>query len=250
MGRELPIALQLYSVHKEMAADYRAVLERTARIGFEGVEFAGFFGVPAEEMKRELDARGLKAVGSHTGYEELKNRLPEVMRYNRILGNYNIVCPFCGLGSKEEIDAAVEELHGIERKLIAEGFVFHYHNHAHESRRFEGVNALERIFGETGIHPQPDIYWVYRGGEDPAGFIRRYSGRCILIHMKDGAGEREVTAGEGVLDFPEIIRAAQENGAEWLILEDEVSIPTAWDSVEKGYRYLKQCARKAAREVL
>lgn len=241
---QVSLGLQLYSVHGDMEADYKRTLERAAELGFEGVEFAGFFGVPAEVMKAELDRLGLKAAGSHTGLDLLRDDLDGVIRYNRILGNKNIVCPYADFKTEEETEKLIREFGEIEKKLSEEGFVFHYHNHAHEFRKFGGKTALDRLFEETAVHPQPDIYWVYRGGEDPAAFLTRYSGRCTMVHMKDGTKEKETVAGEGEIDFEEVIRAAADGGVEWLILEDEVSVPTAFDSVEKGFRYLKQCAAK------
>lgn len=241
---KMSLGLQLYSVHKDMEADYRKTLKQAAALGFEGVEFAGFFGVSAEEMKAELDRLNLKAAGSHTGIDLLRTDLEGVIRYNRILGNKNIVCPYADFKSKEDVDAAVKEFGEIERRLAAEGFVFHYHNHAHEFQKFDGKTVLERIFAETKVHPQPDIYWVYRGGDDPAEFINRYEGRCTMVHMKDGRGEQETVAGRGEIDFGKVIAAAERTGVEWLILEDEVSVPTAFESVAQGFEYLKQCAAK------
>ena len=30
-----------------------------------------------------------------------------------------------------------------------------------------------------------DTYWIRKGGADPAAYIRQYSGRCPLIHLKE-----------------------------------------------------------------
>ncbi len=68
---KLPIALQLWSVREDMAKDYKATLRRVKELGFDGVEFAGFFGVDAHEMKKTLDELGLKVAGSHTQPTEL-----------------------------------------------------------------------------------------------------------------------------------------------------------------------------------
>ena len=60
------IGLQLYSVGADMGKDVYATLKRTAELGYTGVEFAGYFGIPAEQMKAWLDELGLKAYSSHT----------------------------------------------------------------------------------------------------------------------------------------------------------------------------------------
>jgi sugar phosphate isomerase/epimerase len=59
-------AIQLYSVrdHIKTGEDMLNVLGRVKEIGYEGVEFAGYFGLSAEVLKKRLDELGLKAVGA------------------------------------------------------------------------------------------------------------------------------------------------------------------------------------------
>ena len=44
-----------------------AVLRAVARMGYEGVEFAGYYGRSAAELRKLLDDNGLKCCGTHTG---------------------------------------------------------------------------------------------------------------------------------------------------------------------------------------
>lgn len=61
---KLPVALQLWSVKEEMSRSVEETLQKVSALGFDGVEFAGFFDVPAEEMKAMLDRCHLKVAGS------------------------------------------------------------------------------------------------------------------------------------------------------------------------------------------
>ena len=45
-----PIALQLYSVRFDMAEDFYGTLKKVADMGYDGVEFAGFYGDKAEDV--------------------------------------------------------------------------------------------------------------------------------------------------------------------------------------------------------
>ncbi len=59
-----PVAIQVYSVRDDAAADMMGTLKKIADMGYDGVEFAGFYGYGAEEIRAELDKLGLKAVSS------------------------------------------------------------------------------------------------------------------------------------------------------------------------------------------
>ena len=61
----IPIALQLYSVREDAARDLQAVLAAVADMGYEGVEFAGYYGHDARTIRSWLDAYGLKVAGAH-----------------------------------------------------------------------------------------------------------------------------------------------------------------------------------------
>jgi len=61
--RRIPVALQLYSVRGDCTKDFDAALEQVAAMGFEGVEFAGYYGYAgkAADLKKRLDALTLQA---------------------------------------------------------------------------------------------------------------------------------------------------------------------------------------------
>ena len=60
----IPIALQLYSVRHDCEKDFPGVIKAVAEMGYEGVEFAGYYGYSAQELRKLLDDHGLK-VGRH-----------------------------------------------------------------------------------------------------------------------------------------------------------------------------------------
>ena len=60
-------ALQLYSVVEAMEKDFRETVRHTARIGYDGVEFAGFYGLPPEEVKALLTESALTAARTSLG---------------------------------------------------------------------------------------------------------------------------------------------------------------------------------------
>ena len=67
------IGLQLYTLREELPKNVKAVLEKVAASGYTNVETYGFsikdqfWGLSAQELKKLLDANGLRAVSGHYG---------------------------------------------------------------------------------------------------------------------------------------------------------------------------------------
>ena len=55
-----PIAYQVYSARDEAQQDLAAVLRQLADMGYDGVEFAGFYGHSADVYKRQSTNRPQK----------------------------------------------------------------------------------------------------------------------------------------------------------------------------------------------
>ena len=66
--------IQMYSVRDLTKDDLAGALRAVAEIGYKFVEFAGFFGHSAEEVRAMLDENGLEVSGTHTGVGELPLR--------------------------------------------------------------------------------------------------------------------------------------------------------------------------------
>ena len=118
---------------------------------------------------------------------------------------------------------------------------------------------VEQIF--TALQTELDCCWVNVGGEDPAAYIRKYAGRCPVVHLKDFTGTKsknmynligmkevaETTntfafrpVGYGKQDIPTIITAAIESGAKYLVVEqDNPGEQTSLEAVAMSRNYLK-----------
>jgi len=67
----IPMGLQLYSVRSECARDLPGTLKAVAKMGYDGVEFAGYYGYSAQDIRKLLDDFGLKCCGTHTSLASL-----------------------------------------------------------------------------------------------------------------------------------------------------------------------------------
>ena len=75
-----PVGLQLYSLRNQFAKDVPGTLDKVRDFGIQYVELAGTYGLTPAEFKKQLDARGLKAISAHFPYEQLRDHVEDVAR--------------------------------------------------------------------------------------------------------------------------------------------------------------------------
>ncbi len=223
------VALQTYTVREELKQDFAGTLKAVARMGYPAIQPAGLGDRPAGEVRRLLDDLGLAVAGTHLDLATLENNLEEAVDYNLELGSPDLVLsalPNDRRGSGEQYRQVAAVLDRVGARCRQRGARLSYHNHAFEFERFDGQYGLDILLGSTdpaNLQWEPDVYWIKYGGEDPAGMIRKYAGRCPLVHLKDMTADASRTfaeVGEGILDWPAIFAAA-EAGAEWYIVEQD-----------------------------
>src|ERR1044072_2990394 len=64
--KQIPVGLQLYSLRDQCKTDLPGMLSAVSKIGYKGVEFAGYHGRTAKELRQLLDDNGLGACGPPT----------------------------------------------------------------------------------------------------------------------------------------------------------------------------------------
>ncbi|MBI4556643.1 MAG: sugar phosphate isomerase/epimerase [Candidatus Hydrogenedentes bacterium] len=227
---KIPYALQLYTVRDHIAKDFAGTLKKVKEVGYDYIELAGLGGVSAAECKKILDQVKLTAISNHVGYEEMIQKTDEVIAMCRTLNIRFIVVPWLGkpfATDKASWIKCAQALDAAGTKLKAAGIRLCYHNHAHEFEKFDGEYALDILYANSSpdhVAGQLDTYWLKHGGVDPVAYIRKYSGRCPLIHVKDmSAGEPHTFAevGRGILDWKAIFGAGNAAGAQWYIVEQD-----------------------------
>jgi sugar phosphate isomerase/epimerase len=146
------------------------------------------------------------------------------------------------------------------------GMTLLYHNHDFEFDKIDGKYALEVLYDSVSadlLQTELDTCWVNVGGEEPAAYVRKYTGRAPVVHLKDFVGQKnenmyeligiesekkEVTVpfdfrpvGFGKQDMPAIVKAAEDAGASWVVVEqDKPSMElTPLECAQKSREYLK-----------
>ena len=244
----MKFAVQLYSLrhHIENGEDLLNILEKVKALGFEGVEFAGFQGLPAETLKAKLDACGLKCVGAHMGLNDLRpENIEATLDFMQTLGS-DIV----GIGGAdtrtETTLTEVTDVMGKADEIAAKrGMKVYFHNHTEEFQpplfAEKPGTIFERI--KAACHVQIDTYWSFVAGQDNYTLITENKDRIVTLHIKDGVGHTPMALGEGENDLAAVVRAAKDAGIEWLVLENDDPVPDGLSDVARSMKWLQANAK-------
>lgn len=241
-GQKINVGLQLYSFRNQMAKNVPGSLDLAQKMGITDVEIAGLYNLSAEQFKRELDQRGLKASGIHCQWDQLSDHLDQVIADAKTLGVEYVTLPWIPHGGEFTIQNAHDAAAKLKewgRKLSEAGLKFTYHPHGYEFRPYEGGTLFDVMAKDTDpkfINFELDIFWAYDGGADPAKLMAKYPDRFPQMHLKDMrkdvktpkyAGHEDVEAdmalGKGQLNLPAILAEAQKIGVKHYYIEDESS---------------------------
>lgn len=267
---KLPVGLQLYSVREDAERDLAATLKRVKEIGYDFVELAGLYGRSFTEMKNVLEEAGIGAVSAHVPIMELEADPENVVAGYAALGCRYIAVPYLPEDVRPNTSGFEKVMQLIPRvgKICREhGMTLLYHNHDFEFVNINGQYALDYIYQTVPsqlLQTELDCCWVKAAGEDPADYIRKYANRCPIVHLKDfymegrtknmyqliGIDMAEEEEEDGRFEFrpvgfgmqlmPEILQAAVESGAQYLVVEQDESVGrTPMEAVTMSRRYLE-----------
>ncbi len=233
--------LQLYSVRDVTEKDLDGALRAVAELGYKFVEFAGFFGHSAEEVRAMLEKYGLSVSGTHTGCGELTaDKIDETIAYHKAIGNENIIIPGADFSTPEKLDEVVAIINAARPRLAAAGIRLGYHNHSHEFLPTAyGAYIHKELEERTDVEFEIDTYWAYAAGLDPIALLERLKDRVRVIHLKDGFSDGNGRAlGEGTAPVAAVREYAIAHGLA-MVVESETCDPTGIEEVGRCIRYLR-----------
>ena len=233
--------LQLYSVRDMTGKDLDGALAQVAVLGYKYVEFAGFFGHPAEEVKAMLEKHGLKISGTHSSWTDLKpTKIWETVAYHKAIGNPYYIVPGADLSTLEKIEEFAAVMNFAKPILAAEGIKLAYHNHSGEFKVMPwGSTIHAELERRTDIDFELDTYWLFNAEVDPIATMERLRSRLHVIHLKDGfLGGKGMALGEGAAPVVAVREKALEMGLT-MVVESETLSPTGIEEVGRCISYLK-----------
>ena len=264
--KKWPIALQVYSVRDAASEDFAATMRALKEMGYDGVELAGLYGLEsAVACKKILDEVGLELVSAHIGFDVLEDDA-QLDDYAATGLKFAAIPWMVAPKDEEELVAAIARIRNCGERCKARGIQMLYHNHDFEFEKINGKYILDTFYDEIPadlLQTELDTCWVNVGGEVPAEYVRKYTGRAPIVHLKDFTGSKSENmyeligidkkaepdaqafefrpVGSGKQDFPSILIAAEKAGATWVAVEqDKPSMGlTPMECAKKSIEYVK-----------
>ena len=232
--------LQMYSLRDITGEDLKGALKKVSEIGYKGVEFAGFFGHPAEEAKGWLQEFRLRVTGTHTSYDLLVNDFDATVAYHKAIGCDTLIVPGADISNAKALEELVNNMNKWQPLLEKEGISLQYHNHHREFLpNDDGQIPIEELYKRTNIKFEIDTYWAFVAKRDPVEIITRMKDRMTHIHLKDGnGGYTGYSLGMGTAPVKAVWERAKELGL-YMVVESEGCDPDGVSEVTRCFRYLE-----------
>lgn len=280
VSKEIPIAVQLYSVRGDLEQDFYGTLKAVKEMGYDGVEFAGLYGNSPEQISKWCKELGLTPVSAHVPLNEMLADMDKVLADYKTIGCEYIAIPWVDVNRHPDgpdFGSTLYEIKDLGKKATAAGITLLYHNHDFEFKLFHnngrkhpepGLDFMYSFIPAEELQTELDLCWVKYAGYDPAEYLLKYSGRSPVVHFKDyfAEGEQEGNPyeligdestkvddkaerkfefrplGHGLQDVAALLKAAEQAGSKWIVIEqDQPSMDkTPMESIKISIDYLKK----------
>lgn len=248
----LPVGVQLYSIRDSVEADMHAALAQVKELGYDGVEFAGLYGNKPADIRAWCAELGLNPISSHVPLDDMLADTEGTLAAYKEIGVRFVVVPYVTEERRPgaaKFDETIVEIARIGKIAADMGLTLLYHNHDFEFKKVDGEYGLDILYKKVPaayLQTELDTCWVNVGGENPADFVRKYTGRAPVVHLKDfhmsGKLPQHLYAligldddkqdnepstfefrpcGCGMQDMPAILAASVDAGAKWVIVEQD-----------------------------
>lgn len=234
------LALQLYTLREDTKQGFDAMLEQVAKLGYSGVEFAGFGDQSADEILVLLSKYNLFACSAHIGIDELETQTEQVLKYLKQIGCRNAVIPYATFQSQSDMDTLASRINALLPKVKAAGLNLVYHNHTAEFETLDGVRPIDILLRDTQVMLELDTFWALTAGEDVPAFMRTNRARISIIHLKDGTDGKPCAIGEGTAPCKRIYDLARELNISHIIVENDFPTPSGLEDIERSMRYISK----------
>lgn len=229
-----------------MAKSVPDTLAALGKMGYQEVEFAGYFDHSPGTIKSMVADAGLTTPSTHIQLTEIRDTLEQTMDMAAEIGHEYVVLAYLAPDARISLDqykSYIDVFSKAGEAANKRGMRFGYHNHDFEFAPLDGVLPydlmLEQIDSEL-MTMTMDLFWIHRAGHDPLHYFDKYPGRFAQCHVKDASSSGAmVDVGAGTIDFASIFARGEKAGFQHYYVEHDMpenSLQTAKNSIE----YLQQ----------
>jgi sugar phosphate isomerase/epimerase len=243
------IGLQLYTVRRELEKDFEGTLAKVAALGFNEVEFAGYFNRTPQQVKDALAKNNLAAPSVHVLPAVLRSSLQQTIDAAKAIGHQYVVCAYLLPEERKSLDdykRLVDLFNDAGGRLKKAGLQFCYHNHDFEFTPIDDKIPYDLILAGTDskmVKMELDLYWITKAGQSPLKYFSAHPGRFPLVHVKDMDATPKhffTEVGRGTINFKEIFAHSERAGIKHYFVEQDETPGSPFASIKMSIDYLKQ----------
>ena len=242
--------LQVYSVRNQLEKDFEGTMKVVADVGYKHIEGYGlgtdgkFLGkISPSHYSKVIKDLGMELKATHCSFTT-PDKAQKMIDAAVETGLEYMIVPHTPENVRKNADGwkkVAEDYNKIGEMCKKAGIKFGYHNHAFEFEELDGIIPQELLIESTEadlVHFEADLFWVTKGGYDPAKLLKKYPGRIQIFHVKDATPELEgCTVGKGIIDFKNLFNEGRKDSVEYYFVEDERE-DDPFNNIKADYQYI------------
>ncbi len=251
------LGIATYSV-KGLESDIEGSFKSLADAGYVVMEISNYnagtgtvAGFKPAEYAALAEKYGLDIISSHArakfDVKDVEGTLAawgKVFDDHKAMGCKYVIFPMnTWAGTVEGLKAECDLMNKIGAEANKRDLKFGYHNHNFEFATIAGTNQIYEDFLIANTDPdkvffQMDVYWITIGGQDPVAYLKKYSDRFKVLHIKD-----EYVVGEsGKIDYKAIFKQFYKNGNnDWFV---ELEAKMTKEQIEQNLARMEQMKQR------
>jgi sugar phosphate isomerase/epimerase len=232
----IPIGTQTYPIRDALGKDFPGMLKQVAGMGYKTIEmcsppgykegFGALASLSAAEMKKTIEAAGLRCESCHYQFRELRENLDERIAFARELGLKQMILSTFALPNTAKMAdwaKAAGDLNQIAAKIGQAGLQAGFHNHNFEFQKIDNELIYDRLMSEFDpklVKMQFQVA-VISIGYKAATYMTKYPGRVLSMHLADWSAKtgEQAAVGSGSVDWKELFAAAKTGGVKNYFVE-------------------------------
>jgi sugar phosphate isomerase/epimerase len=251
------LGIATYSV-KGLESDIEGSFKSLADAGYVVMEISNYnagagtvAGLKPAEYAALAEKYGLDIISSHARAKfDVKDTEGTLTAWGKVFDDHKamgckyVIFPmYTWAGTVEGLKAECDLMNKIGAEANKRDLKFGYHNHNFEFATIAGTNQIYQDFLIANTDPdkvffQMDVYWITVGGQDPVAYLKKYSDRFKVLHIKD-----EYVVGEsGKIDYKAIFKQFYKNGYKDFFVELEAKMTK--EQIEQNLARMEQMKQR------
>lgn len=200
---KIPVAVQAYGLRdllENNPQNFEVVMAQIKEYGYDGIELAGLYGLAPTFVRDILNKIGLIPISAHVAFSEMMENLDKIIADYSTIGVRYLVMPYMAEeyrpNNPDGFARFLPLLNKVGEAVRKAGMTFLYHNHDFEFAKLPsheyGFDVMFNAIPKENLMSELDTCWCDVATGQTIEFIKKYTGRIPIVHLKDYIKKGEV----------------------------------------------------------